>query len=289
MQDILSLYLQHPHPQSLILIFLLGLIRFGTIVTLAPFFGARLMPIPARIGFAVALTAAYLPIMLINTHKVLHFDLVYLALALKELFVGLILGFIIGIPFYIATISGTLIDHQRGSASLLVFNPALQVQASPIGLLYNYITIYLFFTIGGLPQFFDALALAFKVIPPDNWINPYFFAHPPTPFWQAMIGLPNYVLMIATELAAPPLVAIFMSDLFLGIANRMATQVPMSFLGWALKSLAGMAILWLAWGFILQELRQDTAQWTQRVERTLLQMAPPEKVRLLSSASRAPP
>jgi type III secretory pathway component EscT len=48
--------------------------------------------------------------------------------------------------------------------------------------------------------------------------------------------------------------AILMTELFLGIANRLAPNVQISFLGMALKSLIGIVFLALAWLLITQKL-----------------------------------
>ena len=43
-----------------------------------------------------------------------------------------------------------------------------------------------------------------------------------------------------------------MAEFFLGIANRMAPQVQIAFLGMSLKSLMGLFLLWVGWQFILK-------------------------------------
>ena len=52
----------------------------------------------------------------------------------------------------------------------------------------------------------------------------------------------NQIITIAIQLAAPALVAILMAEMFLGIANRLAPQVQIAFLGMSIKSLLGLGL-----------------------------------------------
>ncbi len=61
-----------------------------------------------------------------------------------------------------------------------------------------------------------------------------------------------------------------MAEMFLGIANRLAPQVQIAFLGMSLKSLVGIALLWAAWFFILQQLGKQSLQWVQKLNRLIL-------------------
>ncbi|MBS0622636.1 MAG: flagellar biosynthetic protein FliR [Verrucomicrobia bacterium] len=267
--DYLDLYATYPNPMSLLLVFLLGMMRFGPIVAQAPFLGAQVLPLPVKIMEVVTFSVMFLPKFLTQIHGPLLFDITYIALCGKELLIGMLLGFLMALPFYIGSASGTIVDHQRGSSSLLMTDPTLGMQASPIGKLYNNSLIAMFFFTGGIGIFLQALELSFTAVPIHGWINPLFFSSTHTPFWGEMIELMGLIFKIAVMMALPPLVAMFMSDLFLGIANRMATQVPMSFLGWALKSLIGIAILWIGWFFILAQFQKRLFDWHALIYRTI--------------------
>ena len=259
--DYYALFLDNPHPMSLLLLLLLAMMRFIPIVIIAPFFGAQLIPGPVKVGLIFSLAVIFLPLLMKLSPAPIAFDTNYIGLVFKELVIGFIMGFLVAVPFWIANTSGILIDNQRGSSSMMMQDPTLRTQASPIGRLYNFVLIYMFLSMGGLFYFLDSVSLSFTMVPPTEYINPAFFLDTNIPLNQKIIDAGNITISIATQLAAPALVAILMSDLFLGISNRMAPQVPMAFLGWALKSLVGMAALWLAWGFILQQLGQQTITW----------------------------
>jgi type III secretory pathway component EscT len=161
----------------------------------------------------------------------------------------------------------------RGAQSLQVTDPTTSTQTGPIGILYNYILIVIFFSIGGPFLFIDAIAKSYHLIPVDKFFNPIFFSMK-IPFWKLLVGLLNYILTMAIQLGSPAIIGILMAEMFLGIANRLAPQVQIVFLGMPLKSWIGLAMLAVAWYYILQQLGKESDAWLKVVENAINQAAP---------------
>ena len=136
----------------------------------------------------------------------------------KEFFIGLIIGYMINMPFIVVQSAGIIIDHQRGGASLMVNDPTIQNQSSPLGTLFNYVLIWIFFFIDAPFIVFDMYRTSFSVIPPNQFFNPAFF-NSNTPFWTMQMQLFNKIMVLSIQLATPALLAILMTDVFLGIAT----------------------------------------------------------------------
>lgn len=268
--DYINILMHAPHmtPMGLLTTFFLILFRLAPIVALAPFFGAKVAPMPARVGLAICLAVVFLPSVISHSTHPLNFNMEYLGYSLKELLIGLILGFFISIPFFVAQTSGSLIDFMRGSSFMMSQDITMQVQTSPIGTLYNYILIVMFYQLDGPFLFINAVADSYRIIPADGFINPLFFAKGTT-FWKSAMDIINHIFKIAIQVSAPALLGILMAETFLGIANRLAPQVQISFLGMSLKSLAGLGILWLGWFFILKQLGKDGIDWVSHIEKLL--------------------
>jgi type III secretion protein T len=192
----------------------------------------------------------------------------FLIYSLKELLMGLILAVLATIPFYVAQASGVLIDFLRGSSALQVNDPTMQTPTSSIGILYNYVFVVLFYEIGGPFIFLNGIYESFHLIPVDAFINGSFFSMQ-QPFWKTVFKLLTTFTSLSMQLAAPSLVAILMAEMFLGIANRLAPQVQIAFLGMSLKSLLGIALLWAGWFFILQQLGKQSLIWFKTVSELL--------------------
>lgn len=258
------------NPMAALTLLFLFMARMLPIIALSPFFGARVLPNPVKVMLALSLFAIFLPeLLVVTTDTTLNFNLWSLTLFLKEIFVGYILGFFISIPFQIAQSSGIFIDHQRGGASLMVNDPTIQNQSSPLGTLFNMVFIVIFFYVDGPFLFIEAIITSYQVIPPDAMINHLFFAKD-SPFWDREITLLNEIMIIAARLASPALIAILMTDVFLGITNRLAPQVQITFLGLPLKSLLGLGVLTIGWKTFTQELSRQGFYWIEQVRDLLV-------------------
>lgn len=261
------------NPLAVVTLIFLFMARFLPIIALSPFFGARVLPHPVKFAFALAIFVIFLPQLLTVTTTPLTFSPYALILITKELFIGFIIGMIISMPFTIVQSVGMIIDHQRGGASLMVNDPVIQNQNSPLGTLFNSVLIFLFYYINGPFIFFNAIIESYQVIPPDKFLNPSFFAET-TPFWTELVDLFNRVMVISIQLSSPALLAILMTDVFLGIANRLAPQVQITFLGMPLKSLFALAVLFVGWKLFAEEIIRQAYIWLDTVSKAISMMAP---------------
>ncbi len=257
---------------SLWRVILLTFMRFGIIVGLAPFLGAKIIPVTARVALALTLTLVYLPIVLFYTNMTYITDAAFLVLGLKEIFIGFILGFIVSAPFYVVQSSGILIDYLRGSSMMMAQDPTIQAQSSPIGIMFNNYLIVLFYALDGPLLFFDAIASSFELFPVDQMMNPLFFQLN-NPFWKIAINVVSSIFNLSIELAAPAILAILMAEMFLGIANRLAPQVQIAFLGMSLKSLLGLTLIWAGWFFFLKKISIMSIDWVHPLQKTLIQIS----------------
>lgn len=247
-------------PEAFLSLFLLGLARILPIIQLSPFFGSRTLPQPVKVSFAITLFAVFFPTLVTNISGPLSFNMDLLYLAFKEFFVGYAIGWLMSSPFSIVQTLGMIVDHQRGGASLMVNDPTIQSQSSPLGTFYNLILIYVFYYIDGPFYFLDAINTSYEVLPPDAFLSKAFFMRAST-FWDIQLKLLNKIMVLSVQLCAPPLITILMTDMFLGIANRLAPQVQITFLGLPLKSLLAFVVIWLGWKQYNQQTVVMVFQW----------------------------
>ena len=255
--DYVSLYMNSAFAQNDVVPFLslmfLFLGRIFPIIALVPFFGGKVLPRPVKVTFAISLFAIFLPQLLTETTTRLAFDFDLVMLLAKEFFVGLLIGFFLSIPFIVVQNTGIMIDHQRGASSLMVNDPTVQMQSSPLGTLFNYILIYLFFLMDGQFIVLDIISQSYTILPADKLLNPAIFADTSLVV-QYTTRLLGSVMILSTQLAAPALIMILMTDFFLGIANRLAPQVQITFLGMPLKSLLALVFVFFGWTLFMEEI-----------------------------------
>jgi len=276
MDDYLNLVLntafENQSIPALLSLMLLTLARLFPIILLAPFLGAKLLPHPVKVVFGMSLFIIFLPLLLKVTVTPLAFNLWLFFLMCKELFIGFFLGMIINIPFFVVQNAGMLIDHQRGGSSLMINDPTVQAQTSPLGSLNNQVLIVIFYMIGGPFLFIDAIALSYEVVPPDQVLSPRFFTEQ-SPFWQVHLHVFNDIMVASVQLAAPGLIMILMTDVFLGIVNRLAPQVQITFLGLPLKSFLALAIVTLGWKVFIDFVSVDTIRHLEVVRKVVNMMS----------------
>lgn len=254
-------------PISALSLFLLGVMRLAPILALVPFFGSK-TPAPVKMGLLLALVTVFFPHIAVTSTTFIGFNVDFIVLCIKEFFVGIILAVFASIPFFMAESSGVIIDFARGASSLQVNDPTTQSQSSPLGILYNIVMIVIFYEIGGIFYFFNAIFDSYTILPADAWVPPQFFQFT-NHFWGSIWDLVNRLMTIAIQLAAPCLLAVLMTEMFLGIANRLAPQVQIAFLGMSLKSLIGLGMLALGWFFILKQMGHQMMLWLTDLQNTL--------------------
>jgi type III secretion protein T len=279
-ENYIQMFLNSPlaaEPASFFTLLMLFFGRMLPIIALSPFFGSRVLPHPVKAMFAITLFFLFLPQLLVVITTPINFGYRSIALLFKEFFIGYILGFLISIPFTIVQSAGMIIDHQRGGASLMVNDPTIQNQSSPLGTLFNMVLIYIFYVIDGPFLFIDAITTSFELVPPDQMINPFFF-DAISPFKDVQIGLLNKAMKIAIQLATPALLAILMTDVFLGITNRLAPQVQITFLGLPLKSLLGLTIVCLGWKSFTSQMVYESYAWLKMITNVIQYLKPPDYI-----------
>jgi type III secretory pathway component EscT len=245
---------------SVFALIILTSLRIMPIIGLAPFFGARVLPHPTKVVFSLILVIAVMPKILMTTTEPVYFNTDLILLGVKELFIGLIMGFFLGLPFLLVTSAGVYIDHQRGAASMMVNDPTIQNQSSPFGTLYNFVLIVLFFSIDGPFFVLDSILDSFQIVPPDKFLDPLFFA-PQAAMKEKLLKTLQVFAVMSLQLAAPSLIALLMTDTFLGIINRLAPQVQIYFLGVGLKSWFACLMVCIGWMYFCDLLKKESVGW----------------------------
>lgn len=244
-------------------LFAVMLSRIVPIVYMSFFLGARLLPMPVKVFISLSLFGYMIPSMLMQARD-LTFGTNFLAYLFKELFVGIIMGVMISVPNYIVMLAGMVIDHQRGASSLMISNTITSVQDSPLGMLFNYLLTYFYWYYDVPFTYFEAVAQSYQVLPIDAFLSPHLFSFDSNLFIQ-LRSVFAQLFALGIQLAAPSLVIIVMIDMFLGITNRLAPQVMISFLAQGLKAMLGLTVLYLGWYYIMHIFAQESKRWADFV------------------------
>jgi type III secretion protein T len=222
--------------------------RIMAMFLLIPIFNRELIPgavLPA-IVFAVSLVA--LPIVqpqIVEAGTLSGGQQV--AILLKEVVVGFVLGFMIAIPFWALEAVGFLIDNQRGASISDTLNPLTGSDTSPLGLLFNQVFIIYFLLSGGMKLLLGILYDSFRFWSVMTWVPDLHIDY--APFFLEQL---DRLVQLAVVLAAPVLSLMFMAEIGLALVNRFTPQLQVFFLAMPIKSALAFFILLLYVGTMME-------------------------------------
>ena len=228
-----------------LVIFTVGLLlcRIMPVLTFSPFLGGEVVPTEVKMGVGVTLSIVLFPLVRERMGALPTSALPYIALLVKEIFIGVSLAFIVNIIFDAARVAGGLADTMAGSNNAQLYVPQLGQQVSLFSSLKVQLAVVLFLTLNGHHIVIETLADSLIAIPLDKFPQ---FSRGAWPFFDLMIRVFADLLAISLALAAPMMLATFLTDLSLGAINRVAPQIQVFFISMAIKPLVSVLIASMA-------------------------------------------
>ncbi|MBC87268.1 MAG: flagellar biosynthetic protein FliR, partial [Bdellovibrionaceae bacterium] len=115
-----------------VLAFFLMLMRMSAFVVSWPIFGSAMMPAPIKILAAVAMTIVIFPVIPWAGIETSLDSMMIILLVIREIFVGLCIGFLARMFLHAMAISGEVISVSMGLSSTQLFNPSTGEQSTTI-------------------------------------------------------------------------------------------------------------------------------------------------------------
>lgn len=210
--------------------------RLMPVFILLPFMSRAM--VPRSFAFAFAAGIGLLVVPMLPPASNIPTDLMLVLLLVKEAAIGLVLGYLVAIPFWIFEAIGFVVDNHRGASMAATINPMTGSDSSPLGLMMNFTFITFFMVVGGMPLFLGLLYDSYKL-----W-NPFDF----WPVWtegfgELMVVQLNHMMLQCLLLASPIMIAMLMAELGLALVSRFAPQLQVFFLAMPIKSALGIFVL----------------------------------------------
>ncbi|HEV2638270.1 MAG TPA: type III secretion system export apparatus subunit SctT [Actinocrinis sp.] len=159
-------------------------------------------------------------------------------LIVKESFIGLLLGFGFGIPFWAAAAAGDVLDLQRGSQMAYLIDPSQISEASISGTFLQLVMVALFYVGGGPHLLLTALYDSYGLWPPLAPMPS--FAPDGAALLLAML---DRIMMLAFLLGAPLFIVLFMVEATMALVARMSPQLHIFDLSLPVKGIALFTVL----------------------------------------------
>lgn len=170
------------------------------------------------------------------------------ALLLKEVALGILLGVLLAMPFWMFESVGALLDNQRGALAGGQLNPSLGPDATPIGHMFKQLAIFLLMTSLGLGTLTQVIWDSYLIWPPTLW-----FPLPAANGFEVFIGLLGDTFTHMMLYAAPFIAVLLLLEFGIALLGVYSQQLQVSTLAPPVKSLAGIGILLLYFA-LLQDL-----------------------------------
>ena len=168
-------------------------------------------------------------------------------LLLKEVTVGLVIGLVLGIPFWAAEAAGDALDLQRGSTSASLMDPLSITAESISGTLFGLVMVALYYGSGGLPLTLRVVYESYGLWPAGRLL-PLLSASA----GQFFVGLLENVITMGLMLGAPIMVCLLLTDLVLALVSRAAPHLNVFALSLSVKNLVFTLLLVLYCAFLIK-------------------------------------
>ena len=215
---------------------LLILVRIASFVFVAPFFGQKGVPAPAKIGLSFFVALILHPLV---PHPTLDYvsEIGYGIAVLKEVMAGLLIGFAANICSAIVTFAGNIIDMDIGLSMATTFNPDMSLQTTVTGNLYYYL-IFAFMVASNTHLYvIRAIVDSFYVVPVGGvqfeWDS----------LMVTMVKFVTDLFVIGFRIFLPFFATLMITNCILGIMAKVAPQMNMFSVGIQLKILVGFIVL----------------------------------------------
>ncbi len=225
--------------ESEMLRFLLILARVSPLMVTAPLWGSPLVPGQVRIFLAMLVSALLLP----ATRQALPPGLLAspfdLGLAVgQEIFLGFVVAELALLMFAAAQFAGQLADIQIGFGIANVLDPLTSAQVTLIGQLQYLGALFVFLLLDGHHLLLRGLADTFAVAPPGRPL-----AALDAPLLLVVQRGGRMLFVLAAQIAAPVLTALFLTNFALALVARMLPQMNLFLVGMPVNVAVGLFAL----------------------------------------------
>lgn len=228
------------------------LTRLTMITSTIPFLVGKPVPGSIRMGLTAVLMVFLYPYLKPDDPSLIPSSPVFLFLLFaKEAFYGIAIGLAASIVFYAFQAAGDVIDNQRGAAQARLLIPQLGEQASVFGV-FNYILgIVVFLSLNGHIPFLRAMMESYSLLPLLEMPKAKLDLLAMT---DEFIRTTGSILLVALQLTAPVIIAIFLADVVLGIMSKAAPSINIWELSFAIRGVIGVVVFYLSIAFVIPQM-----------------------------------
>ena len=234
--------------------------RVSGLMVFCPFLGSNAIPIPLKAGLTLLLTILLHP--LHGPVALAMGSWQWAGIALGEVAVGLLLGLVTNFLFESVLMAGQILGVQIGYSLANVFDPQTQADTPVLSEFHRLGALLIFLQLDVHHWMLRALVRSFAYLPAGA-------ASVTLAVTGGLFHAAGGIFLAGVQIAAPSLVATLVADMALGFLGKASPQLPVLFIGLAVKNLVGLAVLIAAIAYWPRVFGQQFAQAIRMAEHLL--------------------
>jgi flagellar biosynthetic protein FliR len=244
-------------PTTWLLVFL----RISAMLAIFPVFSTPSVPVQLRVALAAAVTLLIVPTVTGLAHLPPGFVGLVLVM-MKEVGVGLLLGYISRLIFYVLEFAGNLVAAELGMNWGASLNPFSSSRSEAPGLALFYLGAILFLTLNMHHWLLLALQRSYEALPIGGArLSPALFAD--------MVSRANMIFLAGLLMSAPVIAVSFLINLVFSVIGRAVPQMNVFVESFSFRALAGLGVFGLA----LNMASQHAVNYLRRLPEDLMVVA----------------
>ncbi len=215
--------------------FLWPLARVAALITVAPIFGARLIPRRVRLMIILALTWTILPF--IQSVPVIEpLSPAGVLVVVQQILIGLSMGFLFRLAFTALELGGLIIATQMGLGFASLVDPQNGAQSPLLSQFYTLLGTLVFLGLNGHLMLVQLLVDSFEVLPVAT-------SGADRDLWWTLVIWASRMFAGAILISLPAIASLLVVNLAFGVMTRAAPQLNIFSVGFPITLVLGLLIL----------------------------------------------
>ncbi|OFZ78276.1 MAG: hypothetical protein A2583_02335 [Bdellovibrionales bacterium RIFOXYD1_FULL_53_11] len=229
-----------------LLTFFAVLVRFGTLVAVLPVVGDKMVPVPAKVLFALAVSFALYPA-LTSSGQVRPGDAavwgattggIVSTVALEAVF-GLVLGYTAKLLFDAIEVGANISGQFMGFSMATAYDPMQESQTLVVSQLQGALAMLLFLSLDGHHLMLRSSLESYSIV----GLGAAGFGQV---FGNNLVEMTGQVLRFGLQLAAPVAIAMFAVQVAFAVVAKAVPQMNILILSFSISAMVGIFAMWVS-------------------------------------------
>jgi flagellar biosynthetic protein FliR len=245
---------------------MLTFLRITALLTSFPIFGIQSVPNSAKVLLSLLIGVVLFPsVKQANGGFMPDFNTGFMWLALREVMIGVFIGSIARLYFMSINVAGQIMSNSLGLSSAQIFNPMMGGETNTLEQFQVTLAMLLFLSFNGHHVLLTAMNESFRLIPMSFDMLK----------WEgvksaAVMG--SDILSLGLRLSAPIVVALFLTQVSMGVIGRVVPQINVLVTSLHLSIIIGLFVIFVTLPFFLEGVYEMEREMGEHLFRIMKEM-----------------